>query len=294
MKLNILCFLAMLLSMAVPPAYAEEIRPGVVYEGGTTLTLDEQGVSFTVPTGWKGFILGLNFVMAREGMSDVLGVSVSNAASVGQIEELFSSPQQVLGDMLYQPSGVPSRNGNTVSVPATFVQNGQQLQGQIDAKVGEHGWMFSVVSIAAGEATLDETITAGVETVRTAQLEKPTLPEPGQFSGPWVDRVKDMNLTHRSSSNGFSKYSNAAFCGDGRFSFASSDSARSSSNYADGSSTSLSMYGKGAQSGRWAIKGSTLYLWVENGGLVRVGISLDEKGILLLDGTRYYRNGAAC
>ena len=112
------------------PARAVEIAPGQVYEGGTSLTASNVGVTFKVPSGWRaGLPAGAEaLVMERVSGGAMILVMADQIQEAALVQEM-SQPIDLGGGAFLQPTAAPSKRGDGV-LTADYQLIGGQVAGQ--------------------------------------------------------------------------------------------------------------------------------------------------------------------
>lgn len=278
-------YLLAILAVHASPALAVEITPGQIYEGGTSLTASNVGVTFRVPSSWRaGLPAGAEALVMERVAGGAMILVMAQAISEPEIRREMSQNVDLGGGAFLEPLTPPRRRADGV-LTADYQLLGGQVPGQGAAytRIGETG--VGVVFFAIDTNTEGHARTAAQGLVDRVAFSAPVVPtsRPGEGVSTWADYMRGRYLARYYSGSGYHEKSELWLCSDGTF---------QRSGDAGGFGGGASGAWAGRSRGRWTARGTQpaqgqLELQTSD-GTATYALTL-EGGKLYLDRTQWLR-----
>lgn len=266
----------------------EEVRQGVLYQGGTRLESSEDGVAFVVPKGWQAvWPAGSEFlVMQQPSDPDTTLLVTVQEASEAEIRTTMSTPIDLGDGIVLLPTRAVEQRGSALEASYQVAGAPKPLIARGAAR-SRSGTALAFVLVGPSE-TLDSHLGTFRELVDGAQLAAPAAPSAGGggasggSSGGGSDRwdayLKGKYIVRYYTSSGYTDETHLWLCSDGSFyrrgaaggfgggasgAFDASSSGRWQATGAGANGTLILRYGDGSvaeHSLRWDYGESKLYV----------------------------------
>ena len=284
--------LACLPAAADPAGTATEIEPGRVYDGGARLQVGEYGVTFTVPTGWRGALPQGSeyFIMEPTGGGAML-LATGDEGSLAELRTLLSAPLDLGDGIILRPTGSLAVEGSEVRGQYRAEGSAQPLVGRVVARAGAHG-----IAVVYGLLAAPDQIERHLAALDLLAASTEMTPRPGAAGGQggaarsggdsWAEYLKGKYLVRYYTQTGFTDEQHLWLCSDGTF-----YRSASSGGFGGGASGAF----RGDSSGRWQADGAgesgSLTLRYGDGSVVRHELTYDyDADKLYLDDKRWLRD----
>ena len=273
------------IALLVAPGRAVEIRPGQIYEGGTSLTASDVGVTFTIPSGWRaGLPAGAEALVMERLAGGAMILVMAQEVSEAEVMREMSQNVDLGGGAFLQPLAYPTTRPDGV-LTADYQLVGGQVPGQGAAftRLGKTG--VGVVFFAVDTSADQAGRTAASQLVDGVRFSKPVAPTPAgaEGSAPWGDYMRGRYIARYYSGSGYHEKTELWLCSDGTF-HRSGDSG----GFGGGASGAFAH----SSAGRWSAGGTQPaqgQLRLETSeGVATYALSLAD-GKLYLDGTQWLR-----
>jgi hypothetical protein len=245
--------------------------------------------SFDGPEGWKKVVndLGYTFTSPGEGVIVLVRPHGENDFAKAVRTTEIDSTYKVIGDPFDMKNGGKSfrvskvlANGTTgvVDVFIMLSPNGGGVIVMALSGVANSDSGYKVGNAVASSVTFPA--------APSASNRGGSQPLPGQSmtGSPWETRLSNKHLLFLYSGNGYFEERHYYLCSSGAFYYKAG-----SGGFTPGNSDGGSFAGRGGNSGRWGVSGSTLVLQYQNGNVVRLNLTERQKSSEIgLNGTRYF------
>ncbi len=265
-------------------SFAEELTPGKLYEGGTSLEVSSYNVAFKTPKGWKGTLpQGSEFFVLQQGNGDDGNIFLwATEASKSEVVAAMNEGIPVAQGISLKPKSKAKVSGDKVTGDFSVVGQAE-LSATITAKAHKSGTAVAVIAIykKSSEAKYKKT---SKSVFNSLKFQKPKKAAKGTASGPWVDKIRNHRLTRFYSGSGYSEKESYTFCGNGVY-------------YRNFDASSSTQLGTGAAvskgDGTWSLSGSTITLNSHQGGSSQ--LTLEARGTkTFINDRRWFREPISC
>lgn len=284
-NIRIILIVSIILIASSLKALAIEIRPNEQYNGETMLESREYGISFFLPSGWKGvYPVGSEFfIMQNQGFGGYVFVNIS--------EMTLRDAQQTMNKDIVLGNGVTFHPKSKVQIrksvlDAYYHVSGSQspLVGHIRTIVGKEG--SGIIFIAASSETDAPKLETALNTITTSLA---LIGQNGSNrlnkSNPWYDSLSGRILSPPSSGDySYNEKYSFTLCPNGIFQYRF---------FAGG-------YGQAIQKknfGRWEVSGGSnsglLSLSYNNGSVEQYTLAINSRKLYLND-KQYLREMIDC
>lgn len=268
-------------------AAAEEIAPGVEYQGPKRLGIARIGVSFVLPAGWTG---GLPegkevFLVGKAGANGTLFL-LAEEGTVAEARTLMSETIPI-DEYTLTPTAGARVSGNKVTNDYSVMGGKDPLSAAATTVIGKTGWGVMVLAISTpGELPLFKR--AARQIVRSIRFVRPKKPKLST-NGYWGRQFAGKRIVHFFTGSGYQEKQQILMCPSGEFLY------RFNSGGYDMHGFSGAAQSKNG--GRWSVsgdkRGGVLRLHYSDGRVAEYNLS-EENGKLMLDGQRWYREAIEC
>jgi len=271
-------------------AWATEITPGQQYNGPQKLTVQEAGVSFTLPAGWTG---GLPqgqqfFVIAKEGFEGFIFMT-ADEVSESEVLKLMGGPIPLDEGVTLTPKAKPKKEGKRIS--NTYSVTGGQLEAIGLTQLGAHGVSVLAVAVATPQnlATIQKTLTQVMGSLKLEKVKQAPAQAQAPASGSSkYDRfIRGKRLVRLQTMNGYSERITMDLCSNGRF-------------FRHFNASSVSQLGTAGRDqggdGNWTLNGNTLAYTLDGDNYtmsVEAEAFPDGSAKVMLNGNRWFTEGNA-
>ena len=273
------------LTLSAGPARAVEITPGQIYEGGTSLTASNVGVTFSVPSGWRAALPpGAEALVMERVAGGAMILVMAEEVSKAEIRQEMSQNVDLGGGAFLQPLAPPSERADGV-LTADYQLLGGQVPGQGAAytRIGRTGVgvVFFAIDTGGDRGARDQ----ARRLVDGTRFSDPVASTPAGSEGVsgWSDYMRGRYLARYYSGSGYHEKTELWLCSDGTFH-------RSGDGGGFGGGASGAWVGNSA--GRWTASGTQpaqgrLKLQTDE-GVATYTLTL-QGGKLYLDDTQWLR-----
>ncbi len=254
--------LLLLLISASTILSAEELKPGVLYQPGTILTVSDIGLQVKVPEQWQALLPAGTDTMVMESAGKVARIVVS---AVPQ------STDQMIRTAMTQSTQV---DASSTLVPVAKVtlcdgiyrqqfqlqgMNPQNLVGTALARLGSNATAVYVLMLEPeGQGMVEKVGDKFIKSIRFSKLKQASNTAANKSADKtidWNQQLRGRTLKYLKTGNGLSVDKRMNLCSNGQFFYSDQDSYISSDAISDFSSV-----GHSNQAGSWQIKGNQLQL----------------------------------
>ncbi len=209
--------LAAFFAIASPPATAVEIAPGQVYEGGTSLTASNVGVTFAVPSGWRaGLPAGAEALVMERVAGGAMILVMAQAISESELRQEMSQNVDLGGGAFLSPLAPPNRRSDGV-LTADYQLIGGQVPGQGAAytRIGGSGVGVVFFAIDTGSERLARA--EANRLIDRVEFSAPVVPEAtvGEGAAAWSDYMRGRYLARFYTGSGYHEKTELWLCSDG-------------------------------------------------------------------------------
>lgn len=273
-------------------AGATEIKPGVLYKGGTSLLSSEYGLEFTVPQGWQAILPRGAEVMIMEpgnAVARIIISAVTNSNEAG-LMQLMNQHRPLDAASQLVPGEQAVKKGKFYHQRYTIHGNNpQNLAAEAYAALGDNNTAFFAIILEPKDKAQFNVITKNlVGSVRFKAAKPQVVQQASDKNINWEQELKGRTLNYMRTENGMSINRKMNLCSNHNFSYSESENYVSSDVYTDFSTASQS-----GNKGRWQIKGNKLLLQWSDGTKSSFALSRryveewDEWGTFV-DGERWF------
>lgn len=260
-----LIFTFALLTSQISVFAATEINPGVLYAGGTRLTVSGLGIEFSVPGGWQALLPEGSEAMIMEPVTAMARIIVTAVANSNEkaIHQRLSESQPLDAGSTLVPAGkvaeTVSRNSKlyfqTFNVQGS---NPQNLAASAYARLGNNQTALYAVLLEAKAKSKYKSINHHlVSSASFIPLSQSSNSRQDIVN--WEQQLKGGSLKYLHTSDGLSVEKQIYLCSNTTFNYARNSDYISSDATVDYSSAS-----QGGDSGNWKIKGNEITLtWAD-------------------------------
>lgn len=284
LAMSIACLLAVF-ALSARPVFAVEITPGQIYEGGTSLTASNVGVTFSVPSGWRAALpAGSEALVMERVTGGAMILVMAEEVSKAEMRQEMGQNVDLGGGAFLQPLAPPSERADGV-LTADYQLLGGQVPGQGAAytRIGPSGVgvVFFAIDTGGDRGARDRALRL-VDGVRFSAPVAAT-PAGGEGAAPWSDYMRGRYLARYYTGSGYHEKTELWLCSDGSF---------HRSGDAGGFGGGASGAWAGSSAGRWTANGTQpaqgqLKLQTEE-GVATYTLTLQD-GKLYLDDTQWLR-----
>jgi hypothetical protein len=283
--------------LALPFAVATEIQPGVVYDGGTRLSVAEYGVSFTIPAGWKGALpQGSEYFVIEPLTGGATILAIGDQGSVTELQAILSAPIQLGGGVMLQPSGTLRQEGGALVREYSVSGTAQPLVARVAGRADDSGFVvvFGLLApadqLASHRAAFDQTVgsTSFAPPVGAGgSVAGGAVGQSGQQATgsqqTWAEYLRGKYIVRYYTATGYTDETHLWLCSDGTF-----QRRGAAGGFGGGASGAF----QGDSTGRWQATGvganGTLDLLYGDGSSVRHVLYWDyDKNELHIDNKRW-------
>ena len=282
------------------------LPPTVLAQQTGEVSFPEYGLSFTVPDGWAGQVMGEAFLIGHQTQPGFLMLTANEARSLEQMRrEAAQGMNDPANGLFLQPEGTLEPIGDHgLGGAFSGSMGGQPVKSYLVGLINPHGQgvlIMSAVSASQWSAQYRELALQLAGSVRFSKVEKAPVAGQGGSVADWKYRLGDTRLTYMESYNSID-YSNPGYttgggysnkevidlCSQGYFHYSSS----SFMSVDGGPAASGNSRGRQRGAGTWEVRAEangnkTLVLSFHNGEVYEYTLSYPEKK-MHLNGTRYY------
>jgi len=270
------------------------------------VSFPEYGLSFTIPDGWAGQVMGEAFLIGHQTQPGFLMLTANEARSLEQMrQEASQGMNDPANGLFLQPEGtLESIGDHGLGGAFSGSMGGQPVKSYLVGLINPHGQGVLVMSAVAApqwSAQYRELALQLAGSVRFSKVEKAPVAAQGGSVAEWKHRLGNTRLTFMESYNsidysnpdvtiggGYSRKEVIDLCVQGYFNYASNNSM----SVTGGANVSGNAYGNSKGAGKWDIReepngNKTLVLSFHSGESYEYVLSyLEEK--MHLNGDRYY------
>ncbi|GAB4353422.1 MAG: hypothetical protein Kow006_18540 [Gammaproteobacteria bacterium] len=229
-------------------ATTAELQPGQIYEGGTTISASSFGISFELPTGWRGSLPnGSEFFVADVSSPKGSVFILANKSTEADLKAQMSQPVPLDYQTTLVPVSQPRKEGQWYRAEYR-IQNAPNLAAQIEGRVFDQ---TAVALIALSETGDKAAMGKSLKTLRNSfKSFQVKMPEPGvpAPAGSWQAYMQGRHVVRMFTRTGYTEEEHIWLCSDGRF-------YRTTNSGGFGGGASGAMSGRG--NGRWHAVGNT-------------------------------------
>jgi len=296
MKHRLILFITLLLMFSQAPATpskdATEIRPGVLYSSGSTLTVPSHGIEFKVPDNWQAMLPPASDLMVMETEGKIARMFITSAAgsNTQAVRQTLSQPQSLDAmTRLYPAAKVSEQDGLFSQSYSVTGLNLQKLVATAYGRLGDNGTAVFVIMLepekqdalpALGKKLIQSVVFSSPENIARARAETGKNPD-------WERVIRGRSLEYLKTDDGHSVKKRMSLCSNGRFYFTEKESLVSKDTMSN-----ISANTQTTESGHWQVAGDELQLLWSDGSRTQYKLSKrrvadgSEWG-LLLNGERW-------
>ena len=267
-------------------------KSGETYQSGDRIYLPEGGLSFTIPTGFKGEGNEKTLTIYMEETKGAVIGSTGEGDS-GELEAELKGTIQ-LDDLTLKPSGSLDKSSDTATMEYTIdeIAGGR---GVITALYGGYGHIGLAMGLGTSDS-YDSFEAATADVVDSMDLTDPSAAPVSESGGgsssgsspkmDWSAEVSGYKFTYYETGDGYTIKNKYTFCSDGSAGY------YSSSFYGDLGSSIEDYYGRWELVNEGADYADFNLFW-ENGESWGEDITYAD-GDFLIDGSKWFREDAGC
>lgn len=276
------------LTLSPHVSVADELAPGVLYEGPVELTAPAYGAVFFLPEQWKGILPPESqfFMMERAGLAATVFAGIEEM-TLEEAHGLMSQAIDLDVGIRLVPVAEVSTKGQLLVADYKIEGAADPLLGRVVTLVGEHGLGITLLAAATEEAmpTIQKDLHTMIDGVELSKPDVPKQPKPG--SGNWMSELNGCKLSRFYTTSGYTEEEYIWLCPDGFY--------RSFNSGGFGGGASGAFQSKNG--GTWTVSGpgtqGSLVLSYNDGSTATYGVAL-EGTKLFLDGKRWFREFGMC
>ncbi len=206
--------------------YAVELQPGIIYKGGTQISVSALGVNFTVPQQWKGGLAPSGEVFLMEPVDATATMFViADTLSVDQTYQNLQGPVQLSQTIQLTLKGHIQRERDAFSAQYDVTLN-PQLSAEVRAKSGENGtsiafFLVGTSSQMPGLVIQLDQVFSGLN-FQSNQTEILSQSQPVENTGEatdktWLTYLKGKHIVRFFTGSGYTEEQHLWLCSDGNY-----------------------------------------------------------------------------